>query len=315
MCNIFGETVLFSVKMAKNWSNMNEMEIDKRMKSANINRFVTRKVSVLHFLALTLFFEILLIVFTPPMHILRYTTQLTAISPLMQISGTFAAGYLVLVISRLLLSREGLRRTFSAAGVSIWLFAELIVCVAVMSLAVWLFSGSGKLVLGSLAGDFLLYLIVVEIIPYAISYLLFLLHEEHDEVERLRALLPPDPADDPSVADQSVKFYDKGGRLALATLRENVLYIEAANNYTNIHYMNDGREETFILHNSLKELEQRLRGTSLVRCHRGFIVNVDCIKLMRKDGMGFQLELTGTQRPIPVTKTYSDALAVHIRIE
>ena len=111
-------------------------------------------------------------------------------NPVTVASGTFAAGYLVLAISRLLLSREGLRRTLSAAGVSIWLFAELMVCVAVMSLAVWLFSGSGKLVLGSLAGDFLLYLIVVEIIPYAISYLLFLLHEEHDEVERLRALRP-----------------------------------------------------------------------------------------------------------------------------
>ena len=284
-------------------------------KTANLHLFVTRPTSVLHFLTVLILFFVVLLVFAMPGHMLRHTTQTSGMPPIAQLSLTFSAGLVLMSASRLLLLFIGRRHIFSPAGVVIWLFAELIGSVALMELMMWALSGGGRLALAPLAGDLTLYLIALEVVPYTIAYLLFLLHMEHAEVERLRALVPAEAGDDGTGADQSVKFFDKGGHLALATLRSNVLYIEAANNYTNIHYLNDEHEETFILHNSLKELEQRLRDTSLVRCHRGFIVNVDNVKLMRKDGMGFQLELQGTQRPIPVTKTYADLLTKHISVE
>ena len=88
----------------------------------------------------------------------------------------------------------------------------------------------------------------------------------------------------------------------------NVLYVEAADNYVNIHYLNDGKEDTFILHNSLKEIEKRFVGSSLLRCHRGYMVNVENVKLMRKESIGLVLELIQSVHTIPVSKSYTASI-------
>ena len=41
-----------------------------------------------------------------------------------------------------------------------------------------------------------------------------------------------------------------------AVWRSSLQYIEAADNYVNIHYVNAGKEETFILLNSMKNIEK-----------------------------------------------------------
>lgn len=274
------------------------------MNKANITRYLTQKTAVAHFLALTTFFDILLVVFAQPTQILRYTSQLSNLNPLIQITIATLSGLVVVSASRVLLALRGEKKV-TAPGCFIWLFTELIVCVATMSFATWLVSGGGKLVLAPLAGDFTLGTIAVELLPYALSFLLFLLRECQTEVERLRAMLPQESGDEHTAQDTSLNFYEKGGRLAFATMRSNILYIEAANNYTNIHYLNEGKEDTFILHNTLKELEIAHDSSGLVRCHRGYMVNLGNVKLMRKDGTGMLIELTGTQKVIPVTKTYA----------
>lgn len=274
------------------------------MNKTNITKFLTQKTAVAHFLALTAFFLILLVVFAQPTNVLRYTSQTSNLNPLIQISITVLTGLVVVAVSRVLLALRGDKKV-TAPGCFIWLFTELIVCVATMSLTVWLLSGGGRLMLAQLAGDFTLGAISVELLPYTIAFLLFLLRESQAEVERLRGMLPQETGDEHIVQDIQLNFYEKGGRLAFATMRSNILYIEAANNYTNIHYLNDGKEDTFILHNTLKELETAYDGNGLVRCHRGYMVNLGNVKLMRKDGTGIIIEIAGSQKVIPVTKTYA----------
>lgn len=277
------------------------------MNKTNIAKYFTQKTAVAYFLALTTFFDILLVVFAQPIQILRYTSQTSNLNPLIQVSLAIFAGLVVVSVSRVLLAMQKPEKT-TAPSCLIWLFTELIICVATMSLVTWLVSGGGHLQLAPLAGDFTLGTIAAELLPYTISFLLFLLHESQTEVERLRAMLPQE-AEDAIPPDAPINFYEKGGRLAFATLRSNVLYIEAANNYTNIHYLNEGKEDTFILHNTLKELEIAHEGSGLVRCHRGFMVNLTNVKLMRKEGQGMIIELTGTQKVIPVTKTYAKSFS------
>ena len=99
---------------------------------------------------------------------------------------------------------------------------------------------------------------------------------------------------------------DRGGKLAFSTRRGNVLYIEAADNYSNIHYINEDKEDTFILHNSMKQLDSSDEYKSLLRCHRGYMVNIDNVKLLKKEKGILVLELTQGARSIPVSKTYTD---------
>ena len=55
----------------------------------------------------------------------------------------------------------------------------------------------------------------------------------------------------------------------------------------------------------LKTIEESFKGTSLIRCNRKYIVNVDKIKVLRKEDDGYVIDLDNEEvPPIAVTKTY-----------
>ncbi len=194
-------------------------------------------------------------------------------------------------------------------GCLIWILAELIIIIAALCFLLWQVSGGGHLSLAPLAGDILLGIITIEAIPYTITYLAFRLRDEQREVIRLRSELEhyqlQETITPMSAGERIINFYDRGNRLVFSTSGRNVLYIESADNYVNIHYLNEGNEDTFILHNTLKDLERRLIDTPMLRCHRGYMVNIENVKLLRKEGITLLLELNGSSKTIPVTKTYA----------
>lgn len=300
---------LFLVKFEYFGQNNNRMNIHQSQNLTELGRFLTQKTPILYFLTLSVFFGILMVVFGQPTGLLVFTTQLTDTNPQLQMTYTTVAGLLTLIVSRLLLYLVSRRQSMSPMECFIWLLAELIATIAVLCFTLWQVSGGGRLMLAPLAGDFLLGVIAIEALPYIISFLVFRLRESQDEVERLQEELQhlqrPDTQSPVSAGDRTVNFYDKGNRLVFSTAGNNILYIEAADNYVNIHYMNDGHEETFILHNTLKEMERMMHGTQLLRCHRGYMVNIGNVKLLRKEGSAFLLELNGSVKTIPVTKTYA----------
>lgn len=233
---------------------------------------------------------------------LDYTTQTSSLSPLAQLALLTVGGFATVTFSRVVLVVVSSRKELSLYALAIWMFVELILCVAVTSLMAWSLSGGGTVLLAPLAGDILLGNVAVFLIPNVIAFLSFRLRETRTELVAIRRRFSSESQSAP--AEQSINFYDKGGRLSFSTRFANVLYIEAADNYANIHYINDEKEDTFILHNSLKDLEKEYSGMGLLRCHRGYMVNVANVKLMRKDRAGMVLELSSTAKTIPVSKSY-----------
>lgn len=288
------------------------MNIHQQRNLAEITPFFTQKTSISHFLILTVFFAVLIVVFGEPTGLLAFTTQSSSIIPQLQIAFTTVAGLLTLVASRIFLAILASRHDVTPTGILIWILVELIVTIAVLCFVLWQVSGGGRLTLAPLAGDLLLGLIAIEAMPYVISFLIYRLREEEREVQRLQELLDQNQSQEILVAgplgERTINFYDRGKRLVFSTAGKNVLYIEAADNYVNIHYLNEGHEDTFILHNTLKEMERQLADTSLLRCHRGYMVNIDNVKLLRKEGISLILELSGSSKNIPVTKTYASTV-------
>lgn len=132
-----------------------------------------------------------------------------------------------------------------------------------------------------------------------------MLRERRHQIESLNNLI--DKQQEKKLeSSENMNFYDQGGKLAFSTKRTNVLFIEAADNYSNIHYINEGKEDTFILHSSLKKLENREKYEGLLRCHRGYMVNIENIKLIRKDKDGLVIELSQITKSIPVSRTYNE---------
>jgi hypothetical protein len=285
---------------------MNDIYTDQPLNFATIRRFLTRFESILLFLSLTLVVAVLLVVFGQPTSILGYFEQQSSLTPLGQITISFISGFGVLALSRVLLSLVGRKHDLSPAAMVIWIVAELIVCVSVIALVLWGLCGVGTVDLASLVGALVLGMAGVLLVPTVVTYLIRRLREAQDEVVRLRQLTGHQDGQAKQAAEASVNFFAKGGRLAFSTRMGNILYIEAADNYVNIHYLNGEKEETFILFNSMKNIEKSFAGTSLMRCHRGYMVNADNVRLMRKEALGLVLEINHCAKTIPVSKSFAE---------
>ncbi len=89
--------------------------------------------------------------------------------------------------------------------------------------------------------------------------------------------------------------------------KDDVLYLEAADNYVIIHYIDNEKIARFVLRNTLKNLESDLRHSRLLRSHRSFMVNMDRVKMIKKEKDGL---IVGFDAPvstsIPISKTYVD---------
>ena len=283
------------------------MNTDQTLNLPAIVRFLTSKEANLLFLALSFLMAVIMVVFVQPMSVLDYTTQTTRLAPLAQVALMTVGGLAVVIFSRLTLVFFTLRRELPIYSLAVWMFVELILCVSVSALMAWSLSGGGAVQLAPLAGDILLGILSVFLIPNVIAYLSFRVRELRSELVATRRRFASENQSVP--AEQSINFYDKGGRLSFSTRFANVLFIESADNYANIHYINDGKEDTFILHSSLKDIERGYADLGLLRCHRGYMVNAHNVKLMRKDKTGLLLELNQSARTLPVSKSSSSSVA------
>lgn len=105
----------------------------------------------------------------------------------------------------------------------------------------------------------------------------------------------------------AIYFYDEKNELRLSVKNNNLLYLESADNYVCIWYLNKGQVAKFMLRNSLKAMEESFAGTNVLRCHRSFMVNFDQEKVLRREKDGIYLELGIEKVPdIPISKTYSE---------
>lgn len=111
----------------------------------------------------------------------------------------------------------------------------------------------------------------------------------------------------PHAQPAMLHFYDERGELRLSVDSESLIYIEAADNYTCLHYLNKGALRKTMIRNSLKRIGEQLSESNVRRCHRSYMVNLDQVKIIRRGKEGVYLEMGIEGVPdIPISKTYSN---------
>jgi len=89
----------------------------------------------------------------------------------------------------------------------------------------------------------------------------------------------------------------------------NLIYIESTGNYIEIFYVLDDKLKNTLLRSTLKRTGEQLQQyTSIVKCHRAFLVNIDKIRLVKGNSQGLRLALINTETEIPVSRNYTKDL-------
>ena len=106
-----------------------------------------------------------------------------------------------------------------------------------------------------------------------------------------------------------ISIRDARGILQLSVAKENLLYIESADNYICVWYKKNDMLKKQLLHITMKDMSEQLADSNIVRCHRSYMINLDLVKVMRREkgNLFLELEEPGV-REIPISKTYGEAV-------
>ena len=269
--------------------------------------YLLEKDNTIRMILFTAFFALLFINLFQPFGSRNWYPNVTDFKYFFFSSLIILTGMLVVVISRIIMHYWARRHAITPLTYGSWIVAEIFA----MSLFYALFS---KYVPeGSASRDFMEILnkavfntSMVLLLPYGISLLYFSwkekskLLEEHSESTKT-----PD-----QLRKKRIAFPDEKGEIKITIDLDHLVYIESADNYATIHYINKERISRYPIRNSLKWFELNLIGeTPLVRCHRSYIINLDRVKVLKKTKEGFYMELDVPQvADIPVSRTYYESV-------
>ena len=82
--------------------------------------------------------------------------------------------------------------------------------------------------------------------------------------------------------------------------------MESMSNYADVWYIEGDQTSHKTMRITLKQINESLAAERyLVQCHRAFIVNLNFVIAMSNRNTGYQLQLFGTDKQIPVSRTYT----------
>lgn len=217
-------------------------------------------------------------------------------------------GTSVVALSRLIMYRYSQRPKHNITIIKycIWVFVELLLLAAAFTILAIITSRRGNISLNSV-DPIVIYMQALEntvfilFIPYIISILYFSYQEK---TAKLRMLM------DENIGNRStslISFRDERGILQLSVAKENLLYIESADNYICIWYIRNNQLKKQLIRITMKEICKQLADTNIVRCHRSYMVNLDLVKVMRREKENLFLELDFPNiKELPISKTYGE---------
>lgn len=137
----------------------------------------------------------------------------------------------------------------------------------------------------------------------------------HDE-ETQRQTTPQHTADadiDPD-ANPICRLHGNTNDSILEVPAADIIYIESMANYASIWYLQDSAPTHKTLRITLKQVKESLNDVPyMAQCHRAFIVNLNLVVAMTNRSNGYRLQIFGTDKPIPVSRTYTPLLKDRLR--
>ena len=214
-------------------------------------------------------------------------------------------GMAVAAVSRWLMSLYARRRDISYVKYIAWIACEILAMTIIFTLATVLFTDTEKGVI-TLFKNTLIKTFFILLIPYTMCYIYFIWQER---VAQLRLLRERIAEDETALQTAYVQIFDTKGEMRLSVRREHLLLIESADNYICVWYTNNNAPKKVLVRNTMKQVALQLASTHIQQCHCSYMVNLDLVKVMRreKEGMFVEFGIAGVP-DVPISKTYADSI-------
>lgn len=115
------------------------------------------------------------------------------------------------------------------------------------------------------------------------------------------------PSPNAKATEHLLSIPDENGKITFSINSDDLLYLQSYDNYVMVIYKLNGSSKRELIRNSLKNLEESLQNTNLMRCHRSYMINMASVEMVRKKGSIMELKLKGTDTTIPVSRSFIPA--------
>jgi len=212
------------------------------------------------------------------------------------------------LLSRLSMLLVRSKHQINYTGFIIWELMEALTITMFCALFIWLMDKRAMTYVDLLPNMFLITCSIL-VFPYVIAALISEVQDKNNRLAKDRITIERYASGQIGREESTLPFFDEKKSLKLAITANTLLYIEAADNYVNICYMNMDKMVRYPLRNSMRAIEQICEANNIVRCHRSYYVNLRKVSAIQKgpDGLFAELEYAGAPH-IPVSATYSESV-------
>lgn len=208
----------------------------------------------------------------------------------------------ILVLSKQLFSYFHAERGLKVRVYLLWIAVEFVLIALTYTAFTAAFDLSVTELTAPLVGRIILCVSLILAIPYALITLYTAYRAQKEELNLMR-LAQEQQREAPT--SRLVHFSDNNGIPKMAVEESALYYIESQDNYVRIYYELDGKLVSYMLRCKTQTLEESLVGTSLMRCHRSYIVNTQKINCFKNGHERGKITLSHpAAKPIPVSKSY-----------
>ena len=211
-----------------------------------------------------------------------------------ELAGLGILGSVPIAISQLLVRPLIRIKTFKVKHFIIWFILELILLTIFMSV---LYSEPEYSFFDNLRTTFK-YTALIALLPYSFSILIIVLIQLNKEKNQKKTLTSDDI--------DLVSFRDERDQVKFSVKSNDILYIESTDNYITVFFSNEDEDKVSkqMIRTSLKKIEEAQLSSKLLRCHRSFMVNLENVLWMKKEGRNFVLKVKSINSFIPVSRSY-----------
>lgn len=224
---------------------------------------------------------------------------------------------LFLILSFILaiaLTLSNLSKVLKRAKRVLFYSALVLVLLFITSLTLFYFGNYSEISFWRALTDIVLDLLTYASLPIFVTLLLIerILLTKHlktakDLSEKIKQLHKPSEL-------QSVKLIADNNKDYYEININDLMFIEANDNYSGIYINQDQSLKKFLLRSSLKRMENQLDDFDfMIRCHKSYIVNIHNIIRVSGNAQGYRLHFSHTDIEIPVSRNFPKSIIQKIK--